>query len=326
MSDNVTHPARRCASILAAATLLLASCAPEEPAPSRRLGGTDAAHIVDVAWNNGNRLFALYTRGSDDDPSLAEFTSDGELRPFELVPAEFCANSHFFDLSTLPDGTLAAVVTCGETDERFAAKIDGQKLIGIASLGAPNRLVKWNPDMRTGWLELVTGQCRGMGLFQNGKATPFPSYQTTDDLDLDLRAGFLNDGSCATPGRAGFADVGTDGKLYFLASVNAVGSFEDPDVPWQPLVFDPRSGQLRKFGPEFRTPYELAVVPNSDSVVVTGVKDGRRGAWLVSAGSRDVELLASGPFYAVGAALDGRRIAIVHSNGNKDEVLEVEVK
>ncbi|MEV6367646.1 hypothetical protein AB0L86_12215 [Micromonospora musae] len=325
MTAGVKDAARRCARILVAVTLLLAACGSEEPGPSRRLGSTDTAQIGDIAWNRDGRLFALYTHGSDSDFGLAEFTDGGDLRPVEVLPGGFCARPAFFDLATLPDGGLGAVVTCDEGDERFAVRIDGQQLVRLASLGA-NRLIKWNPDMRTGWLELVTGYCRAVGLFQNGEALPFPPYHPSDVLEMDLQAAFTKGKTCAESGRAGFADVAGDGKLYLLASDSARGRFEKPDAPWQPLVFDPRSGQLRKFGPELTSPYALAVVPRSDSVVVTGAKGWRKGAWLVSSEDGKAQLIAAGDLYAVAAAFDGSRVAVVHSVGGRDEVLEVKVK
>ncbi|MEU2170667.1 hypothetical protein [Micromonospora chersina] len=243
---------------------------------------TDAAHVEDIAWSDDHRLFALYSTGSEDQPSLAQFTDDGDLRPIELDARGFCPQPDFFDLATLPNGALGAVVTCDETGERFAVRVDGRKIVRLASLGAPNRLIKWNPDMRTGWLELLTGDCMSLGLFQNGEAMAFPSYEPTDVLAWDLRAASLENANCTKPGRAGFADVNANGKLYLLASNRARGLSENPGVPWQPLVFDQYSKQLRKFGPEFTEPYDLAVVPNSDSMVVTGMQDGRRGVWQVS--------------------------------------------
>ncbi|WP_167537037.1 hypothetical protein [Micromonospora terminaliae] len=322
-NGGVKRFAHCCAFVAAAVMVLLTACAPEEASQPRRLGVTDAAHVDDIAWSADRRLFALYSTGSKDQPDLAQFTDDGVLSPIELDANGFCPQADFFDLAPLPNGALGAVVTCDEAGERFAVRIEGRKLVRLASLGAPNRLIKWNHDMRTGWLELLTGDCMSLGLFQNGEAMAFPSYKPTDVLAWDLRAASLENANCQKPGRAGFADVDAEGKLYLLASNRAMGLSEKPDVPWQPLVFDQYSKQLRKFGPEFTEPYDLAVVPNSDSVVVSGVQDGRRGVWQVFAESGKVALLASGDFRAVCAAPDGSQIAIVRSTGSKDEVLEI---
>ncbi|MFG3702331.1 hypothetical protein ACGF5C_31285 [Micromonospora sp. NPDC047620] len=328
---GVNRFVRCCLTAVAASSLLsAAACSPEVESPWKRLGKPVGGNVEDIAWRADGTIFGLHRTASEDEPKLVEFTSETEMpREVALAPVGFCPQPAFVDLSILPDGRLGAVVTCegGGTysrDERVSVAIEDGKLIELATLGGPDRLITWNADFETGWLEVLTGRCRSIARFVDGKALPFPRYRPANVVTWDLGRDALEGSSCAARGRAGFVAVGNVNELYFLASDEAETSLGDPSGPrWSLLVYQPESEHLREIGPEFIDPYDQVAVVQRGSVLVSGVVNGKRGLWQVTVSDGQASLVSSGSYGAIAVAIDGQRAAVVHSTGKEQEVVEV---
>jgi len=316
-----------------------------QPQPVRLVAPT-SEHIRDLAWLPDGRLYGLVSDGRSIDSAapdrLMNTVAGKRWRITSVATSPVCEDGALRDLSILPDGRLGAVMSCRagrdttpEEGSRFAVALDRGTVTKLASLGGPNRLVAWNKTVRSGWVTSVSGSCDGIVTIHDGRVVPFPPYQPQGLLSWKLDQGLIGNPPCRTRHTVRYPTSSNSGELYFLASdlagrlpgeAFAPGSEPGDDTnEWYVLAFDPATGELRKLAEGFSEPYDLAVVPDGSSLLLSGWVENNRGVWRIDPLNGERSLLYPGDYTVMTPAGDSRSVAVVRETDGGDEVMQLRI-